>query len=721
MIGRKHTSPERKECVLKGGCGTCLVAVEEKVNNQRNVFAVNSCLVSIFSCHGWKIHTIEGIRGEDGTYHPIQKILAENNGTQCGFCSPGMVMNMFALHESGPITKLQLEDSFDCNLCRCTGYRPILTAFKTLASDADKESESIDIEDIRPCQTSKCLEKCEEKCKKAQEPGYFYNLRGSKWMKVYNLNDLLEVLRTLRNTNYMLVGETQQKEAVFFVLGAYRPITVPDAYIDITSVAELTTYLFQKDYLVLGGNIALNAAIAIFIRISKESSNFAYLAKVGNHINLVANLPVRNIGTIAGNLMLKHKHNDFPSDIFLLLETYEAVIFIVDTEGNETMTSAKDFLKVDMTKKVIKNIIFRSFDDSYKYVTYKIMMRAKNTHALVNAAGNIVQSARIIYGAINPSFVHATSTENYLIGKNLFDNNVLKSAYQALDRELKPDWVLPDPKPEFRKLLAISLFYKAVLNIAPSDMLSSRMKSGATILQRPVSSGTQEFGTNKTKYPVGEPIPKIEAYAQTSGEAEYIADMPDLPYQLFAAFVTAKAAPNSTILKVDATAALKVPGVVAFFDKSDIPGENTFMPPILLTPIKEEIFCSGIIQYYDQPVGLIVATNHDVAVNAAELVEVTYSAPLKKPLLTIHEVLDAKAIDKVHLTFTLLPKRKGTDIKHVVKGTFDLGLQYHFHMELQCCNVVPTEDSLDIYRPRNIWICHKPLLQRPYYFRPISK
>lgn len=94
--------------------------------------------MSIFSCHGWKIHTIEGIGDPLTKYHPIQKLLADNNGTQCGFCSPGMVMNMYALQASGPVTQSQIEDSFGGNLCRCTGYRPILTAFKKLGSDAGK-------------------------------------------------------------------------------------------------------------------------------------------------------------------------------------------------------------------------------------------------------------------------------------------------------------------------------------------------------------------------------------------------------------------------------------------------------------------------------------------------------------------------------------------------------------------------------------------------------
>lgn len=94
--------------------------------------------MSVFSAHGWTIHSIETIGGPIDGYHPIQELLAKNNGSQCGFCSPGMVMNMYALNESGSKTQQEIEDAFGGNICRCTGYRPILHAFRQLASDASK-------------------------------------------------------------------------------------------------------------------------------------------------------------------------------------------------------------------------------------------------------------------------------------------------------------------------------------------------------------------------------------------------------------------------------------------------------------------------------------------------------------------------------------------------------------------------------------------------------
>lgn len=92
---------------------------------------------------------------------------------------------------------------------------------------------------------------------------------------------------------------------------------------------------------------------------------------------------------------------------------------------------------------------------------------AQNAHAIVNAAFLLqltnfgkVQSASIVYGGINPSFIHAVNTEKLLIGKSLFNNRTLQESFNSLNNELNPNVMPPDPSPVYRKNLAISLFYK---------------------------------------------------------------------------------------------------------------------------------------------------------------------------------------------------------------------------------------------------------------------
>lgn len=141
-------------------------------------------------------------------------------------------------------------------------------------------------------------------------------------------------------------------------------------------------------------------------------------------------------------------------------------------------------------------------------------------------------------------------------------------------------------------------------------------------------------------------------------------------------------------------------GVVAFYDKKDIPGKNSFTPTtsgLVIFSIEEEVFCSEKIKYFDQPIGLVVATSYFVAEQAAELVKITYTPPPSKPLLTIQQVLNASDKKRIIHTTTVVPKSKGKDIKHTINGEMYVDKQYHMHMELQCCNIVPTEDGLDIH------------------------
>nr|CAD7398614.1 unnamed protein product [Timema cristinae] len=262
-----------------------------------------------------------------------------------------------------------------------------------------------------------------------------------------------------------------------------------------------------------------------------------------------------------------------------------------------------------------------------------IMPRAKNVHAIVNAGflfnlssdgnGTVVTRPNIVYGGINPSFVHATATESYLNGKCLFTQETLNGLMNSLEQEIQPDHVLPDMAPNYRKGLTKSLIYKV-------------------------------------------------------GEAEYINDRPLIPGELFGAFVKTTIG-NGTILSIDPSDALSVPGVVKFYGAEDIPGKNSVIPyPTTFTLEKEEresvatfakrrvenhplftrpgsnsdlpifgslvhcessLFCSGKVLYWGQPVGIIVAVTRELANKAASKVKIEYSN-VSKPVIHLSEVID---------------------------------------------------------------------------------
>lgn len=137
----------------------------------------------------------------------------------------------------------------------------------------------------------------------------------------------------------------------------------------------------------------------------------------------------------------------------------------------------------------------------------------------------------------------------------MYTNETLQQALESLKDEVRPDWILPDASPDYRKNLALSLFYRFVLNTCPPGKISSKNQSGANNLVRPLSSGSQTFETDKNKWPVNQPVLKYEGAIQCSGEAQYVNDLPPQTNELWAAFVPATQV-RSKIGRIDATEAL---------------------------------------------------------------------------------------------------------------------------------------------------------------------
>lgn len=693
----------------EGGCGACIVTVQslDPISYENKVYAVNSCLVPVWSCNGFTVTTVEGLGDRNKGYHKIQKYLAHFNGTQCGYCSPGMIMNMYGLLMSKPnITMEEIENSFGGNICRCTGYRPILDSFKALASDASDDliKNAVDIEDItqNSCINGLngiCYENCNNCPKKIQVSMQKVDLEGNVWYTTKSVQDIFNILTKIEKINYMLIaGSTAQ--------GVYRIKEKPKIYIDIAKILELKMHKLMDDKLELGANITLTECMKLFSQISKSNpKKFGYLKQLAEHIDLIANVPVRNIGTLAGNLMIKHAHNDFPSDIFLILETVGAKLCLETMKCIVGPISLKEFLNYDMKKTIIKKIILPALSkEEIKLKTFKIMPRKQNVHAYVNAGflfrignGNIVMGKpTIVYGGISENFIHAERTESYFKGKCILDEKVFKEGLQILSQELNPKNELLESSPLYRKQLSLSLFYRFVLGINPMK-INERNKSGMENLTRPLSKGKQSFDVSNKNPPIGKPIHKVEGVIQCSGEAEYTADIKSYPEQVYGALVLARKA-KATFHSIDAKDALKMPGVIAFYSAKDIPGKNSFIKKFEYSPSEEELFCSGKILYAGQVIGIIVAESQELANRAALKVKITYTNK-QKPLLNVRDVLQANDVSRIALDRSLKPTTKLNEenIKYTVKGEYELGAQYHFTMETQCCLCLPTDEGLNIY------------------------
>ncbi len=116
-----------KEGCNEGDCGACTVMVTD----ERGARALNACILFLPQLHGKAVRTVEGFRSPDGALHPVQDAMIEHHGSQCGFCTPGFVGSMVTAHRNG---RTDFDDALAGNLCRCTGYAPIIRAAETAAS-----------------------------------------------------------------------------------------------------------------------------------------------------------------------------------------------------------------------------------------------------------------------------------------------------------------------------------------------------------------------------------------------------------------------------------------------------------------------------------------------------------------------------------------------------------------------------------------------------------
>ncbi|XP_052797561.1 xanthine dehydrogenase/oxidase-like isoform X2 [Mya arenaria] len=690
-VGTKHMC-------YQGGCGTCLVEAKlfEPLSENSLSYAVNSCLVPLYSCDGWEIRTVDYIGNLKKGLHPIQTQIANYNGSQCGYCTPGQVMNMFALTEfyGDTLTKKQVEDSFDGVICRCTGYRPILAAFKNMAKGRSKCSSSTvgDIEDFKTKVCKKSGKSCSGRCSSVSEPLTHLVFADSQWFRPNTEQQITDILNANKGKKIrFLLGNTAH--------GVYSDQS-PDNYdviMDLTSFREMYDISFDTD-IVLGGGLTLTMLVDIFTRMTQEAP---YFGECANLLKRIANLPVRNRATWSGNLMLKYVHRDFPSDILVLLQVLRARIW-TDFDGNDV--SISDFLSTDLTGKLVFMFSYTELDDVDHIKFYKVTPRVQNAHCYVTGGfrvrmdkGSFVlkETPVIAYSGIGAQFDRAIKTEAYLNGKNIADATVLKTALSTLAGEIKADSSPVLSSATYRTNLALALFYKFVLNLVGVEA-GLPYRSGASELYwtRPISSGVQTYDTVPVEYPVTQPLKKLEANAQATGEAEYVDDMPAYPGQLEAAFVLSTVG-SATIQNIDSSEALKMPGVIRVITAKDIVGTNNWFLP---GPPAREMLASQKVEYCGQPVAIVLAADYGTALGAVYAVKVTYSG-VTKPVLSLDDAIQQKSFFPKQCDDLVVGDPDGAIAQSAKKlsGTISMGHQYHFHMETQASVCVPKEDGMDVY------------------------
>ena len=211
-----------------------------------------------------------------------------------------------------------------------------------------------------------------------------------------------------------------------------------------------------------------------------------------------------------------------------------------------------------------------------------------------------------MFNGLSETFFHAVATEKFLVDKDLSDEKVFSECIVLLKEELTSSGVHEtnnplDTAPDYRISLALSLFYKFILgcNLASSKSVKDEYKSAIDSLIdcRPVSRSEQSYQQKSELFPLTQAVPKLNAYAQTSGETKFVDDLSPLSLQLNGAFILTQVA-NAKIGSVNTDVASKMPGVVRIFLAKDIPGLNNITPKPLSTELlfaEDEVLYAGKI------------------------------------------------------------------------------------------------------------------------------
>lgn len=414
-----------KEGCSEGDCGACTVAVGSLCRGGIEYRAMASCILPAVKLHGKHVITIEGLaRGEK--LHPIQQAILENRATQCGFCTPGVIMSLFCLFagNSGPSAE-DINAALEGNLCRCTGYQSIRKAALQVSEDLRRKL-LIAGRDILPAYEAP-VRRGLAAIKAGPGTVEIRNGRVAgirAFHKPGSLPELFRILKRIRSCNqYRLVsGGTD-----VMVDGNIKGI-LPENLVDISGITALDGIRLAGGHLSIGANVTLTQLL-------ESQSVVKKLPVLALTASQMASAQVRNAATLAGNLA-----NASPiADGGVLMLALGARLKLASPKGHRSVPIDEFYRSYRKTclgeREVIERIevpLDRAHCSFLKSAKRRAVdISTANSAVKLTFAKGRVFAARIALGGVAPVPVLARKAAGFLAGRELTDDAIAQAAELA--------------------------------------------------------------------------------------------------------------------------------------------------------------------------------------------------------------------------------------------------------------------------------------------------
>ena len=401
-----------KEGCAEGDCGACTVAVGRLNKGKVDYQSINACIAFLPTLDGREVVTVEHLKSKTGKLNPVQDAMVKCHGSQCGFCTPGFVMALSTLmHNTQDAKDDDIQDAIAGNLCRCTGYRPILDAARMANASKDRELPS-DAKALSALQRKKM---------------FSYEAAGAKFFAPVTVEELVEVYGQYPNAT-MLAGGT---DVGLWVTKFHMDLPV---IIYTGNVGALLGIRETPEGLEIGAAASYTDAFAALA---------AYDPSMEDMLKRFASVHIRNAGTVGGNIANGSPIGDGPPPLIAL----KAKLVLRSKAGSRTINLEDFFLAYKKQDRkpgeIVEKIIVPKKPAGVQFRVYKISKRFDQDISAVCGAfalevqGGKVADARICFGGMAGTPKRASGAEAVLKGQP-WNEATLQKAMAALDKDYAP-------------------------------------------------------------------------------------------------------------------------------------------------------------------------------------------------------------------------------------------------------------------------------------------